>query len=494
MSEALFAPRLPPSNLQAEQALLGALLANNKAYERVSAFLRAEHFADPIHARLFDAIRARVESGRIADAVSLRAEFEHSGVLEEVGGVAYLAQLLYAMVGVINAGEYGRVIYDAWLRRQMIELAQEMHARAFGEAAEALDATDVLSWLDERVTRLAQNAGSDAPLVGAASAAQAALAMCERAAKARGGLTGITTGYHALDRMTGGWRGGDLVLIGARPSMGKTALAAGMAARAAASGARVLFVSAEMSAAQIGARLVAAAARLPVISVLRGAIIDPGSQSLRQLTGDEGAALVEARDAIGALPIVFQDRGPFTLSAIRQKARALARDAKAGGLGLIVVDYVGLLRGSEIAQRNGKYAEVSEISQGLKALARELDVPVIALSQLSREVEKREDRTPMLSDLRDSGTLEQDADLVGFLYRAHYYLSRNPPQRREKDRDGAFEQRVEQWHEAVAREAGRGDLFVAKHRQGPTGKVALRWAERITWFFDEDEPAEARAF
>ena len=477
--------RLPPSNVAAEQAVLGALLANNlKAYERVADFLKPEHFADPVHVFLYREIARRSEAGRLADVVTLRQDLEHAGVLDDAGGPAYLAQLLSAMVGVINAGEYGRMVRDAWVRRQVIDLGEAAVNLAFG-ADPAMDADQVLEHVERGLFALGESAaGKEGDLADAAAVAQQVMARHRQAADAKGGIVGLATGYRDLDRMKGGLCGGELFIIGARPAMGKTALGAGIAARAARAGARVLFVSAEMAAWQIQARIVAAAAGLPLQAVLRAFVIEPGDNRGRGLNDIEAARFVKANGEVAALPIMWDARGRPSVASIRARARRLkARQ----GLDLIVVDYLGLLDPAVPSGQGNRNAELTAISAGLKGLAVELDVPVVALSQLSREVERRDDKRPVMSDLRDSGSLEQDADAIAFLYREHYYLSRGVPERREKETEEQFHARVDVWRTRLSDSAGRAELILAKHRQGATGTVPLRFDERRTWFMDEDE-------
>jgi len=476
--------RQPPSNLAAEQALLGALLANNKAYEQVGDFLDPHHFADAIHGRIYAAIARRIDAGQVADVVTLRSEFENAGTLDDAGGPGYLAELLSAMVGIINAGSYGRVVRDTWLRRELINAGEVAVNLAFGVEGE-LSADQVMEKVEAQLFALGEAAnGRQSDLLTAATvSAQVWDAHC-RAVTAKGGLIGITSGYHALDRIKGGFLPSELVLIGARPAMGKTALAAGIAARSARAGARVLFVSAEMDAWQVQARVVAAQSRLPLKAVLRGLMIEPGSNTARQLTQPETDRICGAGQVVGALPITWDARGRPTVASIRARARRLkARQ----GLDMIIIDYIGLLASGIEGGRANRNEELTRISADLKAMAVELRVPVIALSQLSREVERRDDKRPIMADLRDSGSLEQDADVIAFLYREHYYLQQSMPTRRDKETDAQFEERLDT-HQRRLRDAdGVGELIIAKHRQGETGTVRLRWEDRLTWFRDESE-------
>jgi replicative DNA helicase len=474
------ATRLPPANLEAEQALLGALLANNKAYERVAEFLLPEHFADPIHGMIYGAIQRRIEAGQLADAVTLRAEFEQNGLLDDAGGVGYLAQLLSAMVSVINAGEYGRVIEDLWLRRQLIDAAAVLTNRCYGQAPE-LDARAILAETDETLLSL-DRSGTEDGLRDGHAVGHTVMANIAAAMARKGALPGITYGLAGLDRMTGGLRKGQFVLIAGRPSMGKTSMALRVTLGAAEAGARVLFVSAEMLAEEVLARAVTAAARLPLSAYTHGGIEDDRG-NLREMTQPEVDRLAEATARLGALPIMWDDRA-VTVQAIRARARKLMR-RKGGGLDLIVIDYLGQLRASSRAQQDGRTEMVTELSADLKALGKQLQIPVVVLAQLNRKIEERDDKTPLLSDLRDSGGLEQDADVVIFLYREHYYLIRGRPTKGAREKADTYAQRVQEWEDACAKAQGRALAIVAKQRQGRIGPVRLRFDDANAQFRDE---------
>jgi replicative DNA helicase len=486
-SDGLFtgALREPPNNLRAEQALLGALLANNRAFERVGEFLRPEHFADAVHQAIYAAVQRRVDAGQVADATTVRADFEGTGILEPAGGVAYLAQLLGAMVAIINAGDYGRTIVDAWTRRQLIDLGEAVVNRAFGSEPDVSPEAQIEE-AEARLSALVEGGAGTVPLVSAGQAARAALGGMVAARQHKGGLLGVTTGLRGANRMLKGLRKQQLILIGARPSMGKTALGLTIAVNAALAGARVLFVSAEMSAQAVMARAIAAHSGVP-LSVVESGHVEVGYDLVPAPQRDIDAVFLAQRE-LSDLPLEFEDRSSPTVPFIRGRARRMKRQR---GLDLIVVDYLGLLRASEVAARQSRNEAVSEISRDLKAMAKELDVPVLALSQLSRESEKREGKRPMLSDLRDSGSLEQDADVVAFLYREHYYLSKNPPAKKDNESQADFEAREEAWARAVADSFGKAELILQKQRQGPTGPVRLRWDAERTWFYDDEQhPAE----
>ncbi|HEX4259649.1 MAG TPA: replicative DNA helicase [Acetobacteraceae bacterium] len=477
--------RLPPSNAAAEQALLGALLANNKAYERVSDYLAAEHFADPIHGRIFAAIGRRIEAGQLADAVTLKAEFEHSAALEEVGGTAYLAQLLSAMVGIINAGEYGRAIHDAWLRRQLVEIGEVVVNRAFGAEPE-LDGRAQIEAAESELFRLATDGGAEGGFVTFERALAQAIDSAERAFRRAGHVSGLSSGFRDIDAKTGGMHPSDLLILAGRPGMGKTALATKIgfgAARALAEEARtrdpealprgaIAIFSLEMSAEQLATRLLAEQARISGDRIRRGEI---GQREFDRF--------VQATREIGTLSIHIDDTPAITLSAMRTRCRRLARTR---GLSLIIVDYLQLMRPAAGTKPDNRVLEISQITQGLKALAKELRVPVLALSQLSRAVESREDKRPLLSDLRESGSIEQDADAVMFVYRDDYYLAQRQPKRIAYDTDDKFQTALAKWQSDMEAVHNKAELFIAKQRHGPTGTIPLFFEAEFTRFADLD--------
>ena len=473
--------RMPPSNDRAEMALLGALLANNKAYERVSEFLSPDHFADAVHGRIFQAIVRRVEAGQLADAVTLKAEFEHSGALDEVGGTAYFAQLLTAMVGIINAGEYGRAIHDTWLRRQLIEVGEVVVNNAFGADAE-LDGRKQIEAAESQLFNLATRGGSEGGFVSFERALTDAIQGAERAFKNSGHVSGLSTGLRDLDKKTGGLHPSDLMILAGRPGMGKTALATKIAFGAAKAlmadaqaedpnkqpAGSVAVFSLEMSSEQLATRLLSEEARVSGDRIRRG---DIGQKDFDRF--------VQVSREIGSLPLHIDDTPAITLSAMRTRCRRLKRTK---GLSLVVVDYLQLMRPSVGTKPESRVLEISQITQGLKAIAKELAVPVLALSQLSRAVENREDKRPQLSDLRESGTIEQDADMVFFVYREEYYLQQRMPQQSEKDFDGA----MTEWQAKMDSVHNKAQILIEKQRHGPTGKIDVLFEGEFTRFGDLD--------
>ncbi len=478
--------RMPPANLAAEQALLGALLANNKAYERVSEFLAPEHFADAVHGRIYRAIQRRIEAGQLADVVTLRPEFEHNGLLDEVGGPPYLAQLLSAMVGVINAGEYGRIIHDAWLRRQLVDVGELVVNRAFGAEPE-LDAKGQLEAAEQSLFELAKDGGGESGPMTFERALTDAVLAAERAFSTPGGVSGLPSGLRDLDAKTGGLHGSDLLILAGRPGMGKTALATKIAFGAAQSLLRearekdpnavpagtVAIFSLEMSADQLATRLLSEESRISGDRIRRG--------DISQRDFDR---FVEVSRELAALPIVIDDTPAISISALRTRCRRLKRTR---GLELVVVDYLQLMRPAPGTRPDSRVLEISMITQGLKAIAKELAVPVIALSQLSRAVEQREDKRPQLSDLRESGSIEQDADMVMFVYRDEYYEQAKEPKIVAFDNDEKFHDAMNSWKQRMEAVHNKADLIIAKQRHGPTGTIKLFFEAEFTRFGDLDQ-------
>ncbi|WP_184381796.1 replicative DNA helicase [Roseococcus suduntuyensis] len=474
--------RLPPANLEAEQALLGALLANNKAYERVAEFLEPAHFADSVHGRIYAAIARRVENGQLADAVTLRNVFEHSGELAEVGGPAYLAQLLSAMVGIVNAGEYGRLIHDCWLRRELVDLGEQVVNRAFGtDPDEDLPGKEQIEAAEQRLFDLATEKATEGGAISFERAMAHAIETANAAMQRGGGVSGLPSGLRDFDAKTGGLHPSDLLVLAGRPGMGKTALATKIAFGAAKAvlaentGAKVpavVIFSLEMSADQLANRLLSEASRIPGDRIRRGEI------SQREFDN-----FVAVSRELATLPIMIDDTPAITLSALRTRCRRIARTR---GLKMVVVDYLQLMRPSVGTRPESRVLEISMITQGLKAIAKELAVPVMALSQLSRAVEQREDKRPMLSDLRESGSIEQDADAVMFVYRDDYYLKQREPKIAAFPDEGKFQQAMERWQADMERAHNRADLILAKQRHGPTGTIPLFFEAEFTRFGDLD--------
>ncbi|WP_142847243.1 replicative DNA helicase [Telmatospirillum sp. J64-1] len=458
---------VPPHSYAAEQAVLGALLSKPDLMDAVVDILRAEHFADPAHADIYAAALHLWQGGKPASVVVLSRHFETVGGLEALGGKDYLAQLVGA-VPVLRAAtvaEQAAHLVDLWHRRQLIEICRSTESEAYGYRVDG-SARELHERHEAALFDLAAAGSGAGELRGFGDCGRDALMQWEAAYKRGDGVIGISTGLPSLDRQIGGLRETDLIILAGRPSMGKTALATCIAWNSAAAGHPVGLFSLEMSGGQVAGRIVSAQARVPLIRALRG-----------EISSDEMARLVAAQDALRELPICVDDRAGLTVPAIRAAARRMVRQR---GVKLIVIDYLGLI---EAVERNGnKAVEVAEITKGLKGLAKDLNVPVLVLSQLSRAVEAREDKRPMLSDLRDSGSIEQDADVVMFVFREQYYLERSEPSRRSGESDEKYNDRYAAWQSRCDEVWNTGEVIVAKQRQGPVGTVRLAYDAPFTRF------------
>lgn len=469
--------RTPPANIEAEQALLGAILVNNAAFHRVSEFLGAEHFAEPVHGRIYAAMVKLIERGQLASPISLLNLFNQDGALAEIGGAAYLARIAASVVTIINTEDYGRTISDLHLRRQLISLGEDVVNTAFRHDLDE-PASEQIVRAEERLYELASIGEMERSFRPFRALLEETLHTAELAYKRGGKMVGVSTGFIDLDRLMGGLHRSDLVILAGRPSMGKTTLATNIGFEAARrcgprsasseDGAVVGFFSLEMSGEQLGARILSERSGVPSDAIRKGKVKLEDFERF-----NEESALV------AGIPLFVDDTPSLTISALRARARRLKRRH---GLGLVIVDYLQLVRAA--GRHENRVQAVSEITQGLKALAKELDVPVLALSQLSRAVETREDKRPMLSDLRESGSIEQDADVVMFVYREEYYLSRAEPVPRVEESVEHFNDRYETWAKRLEEVKGQADIIVAKQRHGPIGNVKLRFDHETTRFED----------
>jgi replicative DNA helicase len=471
--------RSPPHNLEAEQALLAAILVNNAAYHKVAEFLRPEHFAQPVHGRIFAAVEKLIERGQIANPVTLANYFDQDGALQDIGGAQYLVRVAASVVTIINAQDYGRTIYDCFLRRQLIAIGEEVVNDAYAFDLER-GATQQIETAEQHLFDLATSGQYEGGFRPFRNAMTDAVLMAEAAFKRSGKTTGVASGFTDLDRLLGGLHPSDLVVLAGRPSMGKTALATNIGFYAARNfrpkdeggtedGAVVGFFSLEMSAEQLATRILAEESGVPSHEIRQG-----------KVSNEDFDKFVQASQRLASVPFFIDDTPALTISGLRTRARRLKRQQ---GLGLVVVDYLQLIRGGDAGGGfENRVQEISEITRGLKALAKELEVPVLALSQLSRAVEQREDKRPMLSDLRESGSIEQDADVVMFVFREEYYLSRSEPVQHTDESIEKFGDRHDRWKERCEKAYGTAEIMVAKQRHGPIGKVTLRFDGNTTKF------------
>ena len=478
--------RSPPANVEAEMGLLGAVLLNNRAFERVSEFLAEEHFSEEFHRRIWRACKTLIERGQRADPTTLKHFFESDEVYRAIGGAAYVARLAANATTVINAADYGRLIHDLFLRRELIELGTDIVNDAYAGDLE-VSAVDQIEGAEQNLYDLATTGSYEGGFRSLTEAVAEAVDMAQAAFKRDGKTVGVPSGFSDLDLMLGGLHKSDLLVLAGRPSMGKTALATNIAFHVAEAASvatetgktppAVGFYSLEMSAEQLANRLVAEQTKISSDKIRRG-----------ELNESQFERLVVASRKLEGLAFFIDDTPALTTSALRTRARRLKRQH---GLALLVVDYLQLVSGSRNARNESRVQEVSEITRGLKTLAKELDVPVLALSQLSRAVENREDKRPQLADLRESGTIEQDADVVMFIYREEYYLERQEPSRRADEDAAKFLERQEQWEDRRSKAEGRAEIIVAKQRHGPTGRIVLRFHPEMTKFENLNEAQEA---
>jgi replicative DNA helicase len=458
--------RKAPSNLQAEQLLLGAILINNDVLSKINDFLLDEHFYEPVHARIYNAINTIIDKGVSASPVSLKNVFDRDESLQVVGGAEYLSKLVMMATTVVNAAEYARMVYNLALRRKLIAIGEDVVNDAFENEIE-LSAIEQIEVAEAKLYQLSQTGENDRGFVTLANAIDESIKKIDRAIKNKSAVSGITTGLIDLDKKLSGFQNSDLVIIAGRPSMGKTAVAINFAFNAAYALYEVSkkenipmqsvgFFSLEMPAEQLSTRLLAMKAEVESSLLMSGKLTDNDYNKLRI----QGEILAQ-------MPFFIDDTPALTIAAVRARARRMKRK---NNLGILFVDYLQLLRGTDASM--GRVLEIGEITQGLKAIAKELSIPVIALSQLSRAVEQREDKKPLLSDLRESGSIEQDADIVMFLYREEYYLMRQQPE------PGSA--KYEEWLKRSETARGKLEVLIAKHRNGPIGEVDLFYNTAIS--------------
>jgi replicative DNA helicase len=474
-----------PQNIEAEAALLGALMIDNRLVEDVQLKLKPQHFFEPLHSRIYESILRMTDGNRVANPVTLRPLFEADEAMKEVGGPAYLAQLTGSGAAVIGARDFAAQIYDLALLRALIGVGRDLVEGAL-DTSEEIAPLEQIEKAETELYKVAEEGGAEGKAKSFAEATKDALQMAERALNSGGHLSGTTTGLDSLNSKIGGLHNSDLTIVAGRPGMGKTSLATNIAFSAAkrfvqeqedgiepnkGAGAPVAFFSLEMSADQLATRILAEQSGISSENLRMGKI---SQQEFRQLA--------RAAAELQSLPLYIDDTPGLTIAALRARARRLKRQK---GIGMVVVDYLQLLQGTgRGSSGDNRVQEISEISRGLKQLAKELDVPVLALSQLSRAVEQREDKRPQLSDLRESGSIEQDADIVLFVYREDYYVAAREPKAPKDDDDIKIVEAYQQWQQDMGRVYGLAEVIVAKQRHGSTGKVRLKFDSRITKFSD----------
>jgi len=466
--------RQAPHNIEAEQALLGAILVNNEAFYRVSDFLEPRHLFEPLHQKIYEVTAGLIRSGKIATPVTLKTFLPPETDIAGMNPAQYLARLAAEATTIINAADYGRTIYDLATRRDLIRIGEDLVNVAY-DAPVDFAPSDQIEDAERRLYELAEVGRYDGGFLRFSDALKDAVDLASKAYQRDGHLSGLASGFTDLDQLMGGLQASDLVIIAGRPAMGKTAFATNIAYHVAAeyrgkpradgsietvSGGVVGFFSLEMSAEQLATRILSEQTEIPSSSVRRGDISE-----------HDFGKLAAAAQMMQSIPLYIDETGGISIAQLAARARRLKRQR---GLDLMVVDYIQLLSGSSRRAMEGRVQEVTEITTGLKALAKELAVPILALSQLSRQVESRDDKRPQLSDLRESGSIEQDADVVMFVYRDEYYLRNKEP------REGTEE--WFKWETDLQAAKNRAEIIIGKQRHGPTGTVKLSFEPQFTRF------------
>lgn len=440
--------REPPHNLEAEQQVLGAILIDNEAFHRVSSFLIAEHFFEPINQQLFTAVAKTIGAGRRATPITLKHECEDA---------AYMGKLAANATTPRVAEDMARLLRDLAARRSLISLAEELSEQALSSPLDT-SADTLIEKAETSLAALAER-GVQTRQVSLTDALIDAVEVIAAAYKRDSGLVGVSTGLTDLDARLGGLVPSELVILAGRPSMGKSALAGNIAMSAAAAGTPVGFFTVEMSAQQIALRLLGEHGGVSSHRLRRG-----------EFSSEEFDRVVDSAKELQVAKMRFDETGGISIAQVAARARRWKRQH---GIGLLVIDYLQLMSGLR-RRDGGRVQEVTEITTGLKALAKELEIPILALSQLSRQVENREDKRPQLSDLRESGSIEQDADVVIFIYREEYYMQRTEP---KPDTVQHYE-----WQEAFRKAHGKAEVIIGKQRHGPTGTVELQFNAALTKF------------
>jgi replicative DNA helicase len=464
------------SNLEAEQSLLGTIILNNEYLSRVLEFLLPEHFYEPAHQKIYAQIIHNVEKVSIvANQITLKQFFENDENIKAIGGAKYLSTLLANASGIFDIADYGRIIYDLALKRKLVMIGEDVVNRVY-KTENNLSAQDQIEQAEANLFDLAEKGGNGkSDFRNISFSIKETLDKTLLARKRDSHISGVSTGFTDLDKMLSGLQQSDLFILAGRPSMGKTAIAINIAVNACKflnpdlddkkNLKAVGFFSLEMSSDQLASRILSMECSINATKFRTG-----------QLSENEWEVVATRSAEIAKMPFFIDDTPALSISAIRTRARRMLRK---NNLGLLVIDYLQLIRGSSSRSAENRVQEVSEITQGLKAIAKELNIPVIALSQLSRAVEQREDKRPQLSDLRESGSIEQDADVVAFIYRDSYYKERMRPPENEVDK-------FQKWKNEMQQVAHKAEFIIAKQRNGPVGSVELFFDAEFTRFGNLD--------
>jgi replicative DNA helicase len=453
-----------PNNIEAEQAVIGSILVSNDIFDEISTIISSINFYDPMHQRIFEAIESLIYKGMLANPITLKNYFEDEK--DDLNVPEYLVKITKFSTSVRQAVEYSKIIYDMFVRRELIKISEQTIDSAKLNELDTNGQT-IIENSERLLFDLAEKGSFNSSLVKFDEAMKQTIEMASAAYKNEEGIVGVPTGLRDLDDKLGGLHQSDLIIIAGRPSMGKTSLATNIAFNAAQklqeSGKKssIAFFSLEMSSEQLSTRIISEQARISSNDIRRGRISD-----------EQFDKFLETSKNIAELPLYIDETPAISIAAMSNRARRIKR---LFGLDMIVVDYIQLMRGTTF-NKDGRVQEISQITQGLKAIAKELGVPVVALSQLSRQVEQRDDHKPQLADLRESGSIEQDADVVMFVYREGYYLQRKEP------REATVEHA--EWQAKMNEVAHLAQIIIGKQRHGPIGNVTLEFEERFTKFKD----------
>ena len=453
-----------PNNIEAEQAVIGSVLISNEIFDDISSIISETNFYDPLHQKIYSAINNLIYKGMLANPITLKSYFENEK--DDLDVPEYLIKITKFATSSRQSIEYSKIIYDMYVRRELIKISENIIDNAKTSDLN-ISGKSIIENSEKNLYELAERGSLNKSVIKFDEAVKQTIDMASSAYKNEEGIVGVPTGLKDLDDRLGGLHKSDLIIIAGRPSMGKTALATNIAFHAAkkiqetGKKGSIAFFSLEMSSEQLSTRILAEQARIKSNDIRRGKISE-----------EQFEQFIETSKNISELPLFIDETPAISVAALSNRARRIKR---LEGLDMVVIDYIQLMRAS-VAVKEGRVQEISEITQGLKALAKELSVPVLALSQLSRAVEQRDDKKPLLSDLRESGSIEQDADVVMFVYRESYYLKAKEP------RPATVEHA--EWQAKMNEVSHLAELIIGKQRHGPTGNVMLEFEEMFTKFKD----------
>ncbi len=462
-----------PQNLEAEQSLLGSILFDNKILEDLPTNFNSQYFFDPLHANIYEACISLTDVNRLADPLTLKNYLNDNNLNKDIDIEKYLLDLREGVLSLSKAKFYAEEIKNCYIRRSLIRIADDLIDQSINPKIEVTPDQEI-SETEEKLYNLAEKDKINSGPIDFKSVLTSATNQINEAFTRKGKLSGVDTGFSGLNRQLGGLNKSDLIVLAGRPAMGKTALATNIGFNAARSNTSgndsILIFSLEMSAEQLAQRILAEQTTIDSHKLRNGDINEK-----------EFAKLVATQNDIYNLPFFIDDTPAISVGQIASRARRLKRTS---GLGLIIIDYIQLIQGSKASEAQGRVQEVSNITRGLKSIAKELNVPILALSQLSRAVEQREDKRPILADLRESGSIEQDADVVMFVYREEYYLDKSEPSQRENENQESFNERFTKWQDRRNSAEGKAEIIISKQRHGPTGIIQVQFEAKYTRFMD----------